>query len=114
MNRTCIWCGASFSAPTSRARYCSGAHRAAASKARAAGRWFPIASPRSSTGEIRTATEAHLRGSGIDAAHWLWPVALAVADQLDDPNTSSAALPRVVDAMRNVLAMIANERNPDD
>lgn len=110
MQRTCQWCGGTFDAPTVRARYCSGAHRAKAHKARAAGvTELYRRPPRPTTGPCRTAAVAYLESCGIDQSTDVYRVAVAVAAALDDPETTSSALPRVVDAMRTALDLIRSE-----
>jgi len=115
MNRVCSWCGTSFIAPTSRALYCSGAHRAAASKARAAG--LPAQAPRvtvgtidAEPGDVRAALERWLLGAGIDESHPLAPAALALADRVDSRSDTASALASAVGALRAVVAELTTSQ----
>lgn len=110
MRRECAWCGLPFDAQRSSARFCSGAHRAAAHKARADA---PVAAVAGSgaPGQVYGATRALLRARGLSPTDELSSVALAVAQRLDDPLTPTSALSGVYDAMRTVLALIEKKES---
>ena len=117
MHRICTWCGTSFTAPTSRALYCSGAHRAAASKARAAG--LPGSLPSvevgpitTHVGEVRSALQAWLRQGGLDESHPLASAGLALAQRLDTGRDTSSALASAVGALRIVMLELEGKRQP--
>lgn len=113
MQRICTWCGTSFTAPTGRALYCSGAHRAAASKARAAGlpaRAVEVGPITTAPGEVRVALEAWLTQAGIDETHPLAPAALALAARVDTGNDTSSALASAVGVLRTTLAELASRQ----
>ncbi len=112
MTRICSWCGTSFTAPTSRALYCSGPHRAKAAKARAAG--LPPHAVDASThpadaepGEVRPAVVAWIAQTGIDATHPLAPAAVALAERVDSRSDTASALASAVGALRTALAELA-------
>jgi hypothetical protein len=116
MTRICAWCGTSFTAPTSRALYCCGAHRAAASKARAAG--LPGSSPTIAVGPItthvgavRTDLAAWLAVRGTEA-HPLASAALALADRLDTGQDTSSAMASAVGRLQAVMLELQGDAPP--
>lgn len=109
MNRVCSWCDELFDAQSTRARYCSDAHRAAAFRARAEAPSLPA--PVMLPGRVRVEVATLLRKRGIGPSHELHSVAIAVADRFDDPDTPTSALSSVYDAMRHVLTLLEQETN---
>lgn len=109
MTATCTRCGNTFTARNRRARFCSGACRAAASKARASGRpesavVVELGPIEPSVGAVRQSLAAWLDVRGIDVSDPRASAALALAQRLDDGRDPISGLATAVGALRAALA----------
>ena len=101
--QSCEWCATAFIAQTSKARFCSGACRSAASKARlSVPTAVPDADP-SPPGPIREGVDAWLVSHQVER-HALAKTVRSLADRVDAPGWYGLA--ESMKALRDLLELI--------